>query len=95
VNFRFGVDLTAQRLPAGDDYLYLPHAEAALTHALERLAPETSADAARTRRWLRALLDREVRPGQRQLFLRPRDYETRGTVKPQVSLAVDALRTTR
>lgn len=94
VNFRFGVDLTAQKLPAGDDYLYLPHAEAALTRALERLDPETSEDVARARRWLQALLDREVRMGQRQLFLRPRDYETRGTVKPHVNLAVDALRTT-
>ncbi|MFI5898416.1 hypothetical protein ACIA5D_50940 [Actinoplanes sp. NPDC051513] len=83
VEFRFGVDLTTQRLPTGDDYLYLPEAEKALLHALA----ETASSAPEATGFLQDLLDREVHRGQRQLFLRPDTFRTAGA-----QAALEALR---
>ncbi|GLW34759.1 hypothetical protein [Actinoplanes regularis] len=93
VNFRFGVDLTAQRLPAGDDYLYLPDAETTLLRGLATLEHDSSPTAGSAMRFLRILLDKEIGTGQRQLLLRAKDYERKKVVPPDIQLAVDVLRT--
>ncbi|SNS97176.1 pentapeptide repeat-containing protein [Actinoplanes regularis] len=93
VNFRFGVDLTAQRLPAGDDYLYLPDAETTLLRGLATLEHDSSPTAESAVRYLRILLDKEIGTGQRQLLLRAKDYERKKVIPPHIQLAVDVLRT--
>ncbi|MEU8082527.1 hypothetical protein AB0B57_02675 [Micromonospora sp. NPDC049101] len=91
--FRFGVDLTRQRLPGGPDYLYVPNAEAALHRALSLLADRPADDVnARVERSLRRMLDREVGNGQRQLLFREADYKSRGALKPHNQLMFELLR---
>jgi hypothetical protein len=92
VSFRFGVDLTAQKLPVGEDYLYLPDAETTLLHALAGLAPDQSDEARKAREFLQDLLERNVAHGQRQLWLRPKNFERHDAVPGYVMLAVDELR---
>ena len=92
VEFRFGVDLSAQELPTGDDYLYLPDAETALLHALASLSQDPSEAAGKAQTFLRSRLEHTVAPGQKQLLLRPKDYERSGALPPHVALAVEALR---
>lgn len=92
VGFRNGIDLTRQRLPTGDDYLYLPAAEATLAQAAAGLA-QGSADKVSedAQRFLRDVLGRSLAEGQRQLLLREKDFQVRG-VKPHIKLAFEALR---
>jgi hypothetical protein len=74
VTFRTGIDLTRQRLPRGRSYLYLPDAAGALGHA--RSAVMMWQDLG-LRRPALAIVDgllADVRGGQRQLLLRPKDY---------------------
>jgi hypothetical protein len=93
VDFRYGVDLTRQRLPTGPDYLYLPDAEAALHRALALLGDRPADDlTARVERSLRRMLDREVGTGQRQLLFREVDYSSKGVLKPHARLMFDLLR---
>jgi hypothetical protein len=67
VSFR-GIDLTEQRLPAGDGYLYLPDAEAAIDRA-RQLAGDRP-DSPEIETFLLGVLGRELSFGQRQLHLR-------------------------
>ncbi|MFI6780624.1 hypothetical protein [Micromonospora sp. NPDC050276] len=91
--FRYGVDLTRQRLPSGPDYLYVPNAEAALHRALSLLADRPADDVnARVERSLRRMLDREVGNGQRQLLFREANYKSRGALKPQDRLMFELMR---
>ncbi|GGN59192.1 hypothetical protein GCM10010112_13870 [Actinoplanes lobatus] len=92
VSFRFGVDLSAQKLPAGDDYVYVPDAEAAVERALAALADDASEVATKARRFLERALRPEIGYGQRQLLLRPKDFESRKAVPADVLLAADLLR---
>jgi len=92
VEFRFGVDLTAQTLPAGDDHLYLPDAETSLLRALAALAKDPSEEAARAQVFFRSWLDHTVLTGQRQLLIYPKDLERRNVLPPHVALALAALR---
>ncbi|RLK22579.1 hypothetical protein DER29_0414 [Micromonospora sp. M71_S20] len=93
VAFRYGVDLSRQRLPTASDYLYLPDAETALHRALSLLADQPADDLhARVERSLRRMLDREVGNGQRQLLFREADYKSRGVLKPHARLMFELLR---
>ncbi|GAA2047153.1 hypothetical protein GCM10009779_38500 [Polymorphospora rubra] len=93
VAFRYGVDLTRQRLPARSDYLYLPDAEAALHRALALLVDRPADDlTARVEHSLRRMLDREVGTGQRQVLFREVDYSSKGVLRPPDRLMFDVLR---
>jgi uncharacterized protein YjbI with pentapeptide repeats len=92
VSFRFGVDLSAQKLPVGDDYLFLPDGETAVLRALAALAQDPSPEAAKARWFLEEVLLREVNYGQRQLLLRPKNFERSKAVPPDVLLAADILK---
>jgi uncharacterized protein YjbI with pentapeptide repeats len=76
VSFR-GIDLTQQRLPGGDGYLYLPDAEVTINRALEMIGDRP--EGPDVERFLRGTLGRELSFGQRQLLLRPADFGTKGT----------------
>lgn len=77
VGFRTGIDLSKQRLPDGDEYVYLPDAAAAIARA--RLAcdawtdPEDK-DAANS---LLDVMERDVARGQQQLLMRTEDFSRR------------------
>jgi len=92
VSFRFGVDLAAQKLPAGDDYLCLPDAETAVRRAVAALEQDSSELAGKARFFLVDVLQREIDYGQRQLFIRPKNFERSKVVPPHVLLAVELLR---
>lgn len=93
VTFRFGVDLTAQKLPVGDDYVYLPEAATTLPRAQAALAQDPAEKADEARSWLGRVLDRSVaQEGQHQLFLREKDYVRKGELPPEIALAFRALR---
>jgi hypothetical protein len=77
VGFRTGIDLSLQRLPTGEQYVYLPDAERALQRAREQVLAS-----GRVRLWgehgdVVPVIDvalKTVRNGQRQLLLRKDDY---------------------
>jgi len=91
VSFRRGVDLSSQRLPSGDDYLYLPDAAATIGRA-RLLLQQRAVDgvSARAERLLLGLTS-DVDEGQRQLLLREKDFAPRGD-KPHVALVFAVLR---
>jgi hypothetical protein len=92
VEFRNGIDLARQRLPTGDDYLYLPAAEATVAQAAARLAQHPADEVSeRAQRFLRNVLGRSLAEGQQQLLLREKDFQARG-VKPHIEIAFEALR---
>lgn len=97
VSFRAGIDLSRQRLPSGDDYLYLPAAAEAIDRALNLLPRHTTDENLRTGidRFLRGTLMREINKGQRQLLIRAKNFARKGAIPPAVSAAVDLLRQTR
>jgi uncharacterized protein YjbI with pentapeptide repeats len=69
VAFRTGIDLSLQRLPSGETYLYLPDASAALQRAREAISGwENAAHRERVLAFLRSLED-ELAGGQNQLLL--------------------------
>lgn len=76
VSFR-GIDLAEQRLPTGEDYLYLPDAEAAINRALEMIGDRP--EGPEVEKFLRGTLGRELSFGQRQLHLRQTDFGSKGT----------------
>lgn len=92
VSFRFGVDLTAQKLPTGDDYLYLPDAEAAVRRAVAAAEQDSSELAGKAKFFLEDVLQREIDYGQRQLLVRPKNFERKKAIPPHVLLAVELLR---
>ncbi|GAA4440394.1 hypothetical protein [Phytohabitans houttuyneae] len=93
VYFRYGIDLSQQRLPTGEDYLYLPDGQAAIDRALALLTDHPPADDVRAKadRFLRSVLGREIDAGQRQLLLRAKDFQRRGAIPPYVEVAMDLL----
>jgi uncharacterized protein YjbI with pentapeptide repeats len=92
-DFRGGIDLSAQRLPSGDGYLYVPDAPDAIDRALalvdQRVPSELAPDVVR---FLRDVLGREVEMGQHQLLLRDTDFASRKVVPPDIVAAFDLLR---
>ena len=93
VDFRGGIDLSRQRLPCGDDYLYLPDAAATIERALTLLPDQVPAELAeRVTFFLRGVLGREIDMGQPQLFLRKQDFERKRQVPSDVLAAFDLLR---
>jgi hypothetical protein len=92
VEFRFGVDLTEQKLPAAEEYLYLPDAETALLSALAALAPDPSEDARQAQTFVQSRLEHTVASGQRQLLINEKDHEHRGVLPSYVAVALAALR---
>jgi uncharacterized protein YjbI with pentapeptide repeats len=94
VNFRGGLDLTAQRLPAGADYLYLPDARGAIDRALADLDAHVPDAAMRPKvaSFLTSVLGRELDMGQRQLLLRESDFMPAGSPKPAIAAAFALLR---
>lgn len=92
VSFRFGVDLTAQQLPAGDDYLYLPDAAAAVRRALAAAEQDSSELAGKAKFFLEDVLQREIDYGQRQLLVRTKNFERSKVVPPHILLAVELLK---
>lgn len=72
VSFR-AIDLTQQRLPTGDGYLYLPEAEATINRALEMIGDRPDGPAIES--LLRGTLGRELSFGQHQLHLRQADFK--------------------
>jgi hypothetical protein len=93
VYFRGGVDLTAQRLPTGGDYLYLPDPRATIDRALALLDERPPDDLTpKVEFLLRDVLGRDLDQGQRQLFLRESDFGSRRGVPAHISVAFDLLR---
>lgn len=76
VDFGFagGVDLTAQKLPAGPEYVYIGDFPAAVRRAREAMLAESDLDLRREAFSFIQLWEMEVRGGQRQQLLREADY---------------------
>jgi hypothetical protein len=85
--FRFGVDLAAQKLPTGDDYLYVPDPDT-IQRAMTALSDNASDESRRARDYLEIKIDRGY--GQQQWLIRPADHE-----KPHQIAAIEALRRAR
>jgi len=92
VEFRFGVDLTAQKLPVGEDYVYVPDPGSTVPGAVAELAHSPSEHAPRAQEFLISLMERNVGAGQRQLWICPKDFERKGAVPAYITLAADTLR---
>ena len=73
VAFRTGIDLTKQILPLGEDYLYLPQAAPAVTHAKSRVAGWDDEPMRRGAMAIVQGLEYELSGGQHQLLLRASD----------------------
>jgi uncharacterized protein YjbI with pentapeptide repeats len=86
VSFR-GIDLSRQRLPTGDGYLYLPDAEATIERALAMIGDR--ADGPGIESFLRGSLGRELSFGQRQLLLREADFPKRANAFALLREAAD------
>jgi len=92
VSFRRGIDLARQRLPTGDDYLYLPRARATLDRAVAELARCPDEDLRpRVVKFLTNVIARETDDGQEQLLLRESTFAKRGP-RPHVTEAFKLLR---
>jgi hypothetical protein len=74
VTFRTGIDLTRQRLPAGENYIYLAEAGRALERARKELCAWQDIDLRAAALTMVKTLQEEVDAGQQQMFLRPDDY---------------------
>lgn len=75
VSFR-GIDLSQQRLPTGDGYVYLPDAGAAIERALGMIGDRP--EGRDVEEFLRGTLGRALSFGQRQLLLRQADFGKKG-----------------
>jgi hypothetical protein len=69
VAFRGGIDLSAQRLPTGPDYLYLPDAASAIAHAVEAVTGWPDDDRKKLGLRLLDIFTSELKGGQQQLLL--------------------------
>jgi len=69
VDFRQGVDLAKQRLPGGDDYLYLQDAASKLTTLRQKYLQQPASPRRTEVFQALELLEDEVRDGQADLFL--------------------------
>lgn len=91
-SFRFGVNLSAQKLPLSDEYLYVPNAATVVPQAISALEPDSNDAARKARIFLRDVVQREIDFGQKQLLIRPKDFELRKVVPAHILLAIDALK---
>jgi len=90
VDFRTGIDLTRQRLPTGEKYLYLPDAPAAIAAARSAIAEWADEELAQQASFFLSMLDRDVRGGQQQLFVS--ETRLRYAPKPGKQRVVELLR---
>jgi hypothetical protein len=74
VSFRSGIDLTQQRLPTGEDYLYLPDAATAIASAQAAVAEWYDEGLRKDGLKLLEVTALGLRGGQRQLLLRADNY---------------------
>jgi hypothetical protein len=74
VAFRTGIDLSMQRLPSGDPYLYLPDAPAAVLHARRAVMQWEGLPLRQKAMTFIRTLEGELSGGQSQLLLRKSDY---------------------
>jgi hypothetical protein len=74
VTFRTGIDLTLQRLPSGQAYLYVADAAASVQRARAAVVRWDDLDLRQEALGFIGILDNEVSGGQRQLLLRKDDY---------------------
>jgi len=92
VSFRGGIDLSLQRLPIGRRFLYIMDAERCLSSVLNhgRDAASASLDD-RAFDYAKAILERNLKTGQKQLFLEDRAHDST-TAKPMIKRAYQILR---
>jgi hypothetical protein len=74
VAFRTGIDLTLQRLPAGDEYTYLADASAAVRRVRTAYDAWENPESRKQARGVLAVMEEDVAAGQRQLLIRLDDY---------------------
>jgi hypothetical protein len=74
VAFRTGIDLTAQQLPSGPQYVFLADAPTALQHARAEITHWDDLELRRKALQLLGTLEDETGGGQRQLLLRKDDF---------------------
>ena len=69
VRFAYGIDLSQQRLPVGDNYVYLPNAAAALAMLRQRHLQAPPSSHRETVFKILSSAEEDIRNGQTQLFL--------------------------
>jgi len=72
--------------------LYLPDAETAVRRAVAAAEQDSSELAGKAKFFLEDVLQREVDYGQRQLLVRPKNFERSKGVPPHILLAVELLK---
>ncbi|MBM7518657.1 hypothetical protein [Nocardioides nitrophenolicus] len=90
VSFRTGIDLTRQRLPIGDEYVYIDDAAAAVRRARIAYNEWNDPDAKKRARGVLAVMEEDVAAGQAQLLVRPDDYPR--AARPAIRLLLEAAR---
>jgi hypothetical protein len=90
VSFRTGIDLGRQILPTSPDYVYLPHASAAVGKARAEVIAWPASELRRIAMIIINTLEDEIRGGQEQLLLRQGDYEK--SFKASAAKVLDLLR---
>jgi hypothetical protein len=66
-----------------------------VSRAVTTLSQDPSVEAGKAKRFLETVLQREIDFGQRQLLLRPKDFERSKIIPPDVVLAAETLRRSR
>lgn len=74
VGFRTGIDLTRQRLPAGDEYTFLGDAATAVRRARTAYNAWDDPEWKKRARGVLAVMEEDVAAGQGQLLIRADDY---------------------
>lgn len=77
VGFRTGIDLSKQRLPDGDEYVYLPDAAAAIARARLACDAWTDPEDKDAVRGVLKVMQEDVADGQKQMLMRADDYARR------------------
>lgn len=90
VGFRTGIDLTRQRLPAGDEYTYLDQAESAVRRARAAFNDWDNPEWKKHARGVLAVMEEDVAAGQGQLLIRTDDYPRASRPVIRTLLAVAA-----
>jgi hypothetical protein len=88
VAFRTGIDLTKQRLPAGDEYILLEDAEAAVRRARIAFNAWEDPQAKKRARGVLVVMEEDVAAGQSQLLIRVDDYPR--PARPAIQALLDA-----
>jgi uncharacterized protein YjbI with pentapeptide repeats len=84
VSFRGGIDLAAQRLPAGPDYLLLSYAAHAIAHAVEAVTGWPDDERRKLGHRLLNVIASELKHGQSQVLICRKDYPRHKSVVDDV-----------